>query len=86
MIESKSNAPIELCWRKLDSQSKKLDFHFTRNLVSSGEKADVEVLDSISDDLEIIQTEMKYIQNSLSRKSNKNEEVYSINLKETLGN
>merc|ERR1711990_32265 len=77
LIESKGMSPIELCWRNLDDKKKILDFHFTRNLASSTEKADVELLDGISDDLDLIKTEINKISKLLTKKMSRSQTVHS---------
>lgn len=50
-IESKKKDNIDLCWRKNDKKSKKLDFSFKRNSAHSEEQADKATLDSLTEDL-----------------------------------
>ena len=50
-ITSEHDTPIDLCWRKKDRKTKKLDFHWKRNQKHSQEAADTSTLDSLKDDL-----------------------------------
>ena len=54
-IESRHvSNPIDLCWKKTDRKSKKLDFSFKRNSAHSSEAADADTLDSLSEDLKLL--------------------------------
>ena len=53
-LEAMSAGYIDLCWKKLDSKTKKLDFDVKRNMAHSEEKADADTLDSLSKDLELL--------------------------------
>ena len=39
-VSSEKDTPIELCFRKTDRKTKKLDFHWTRNTKHSNDNAD----------------------------------------------
>ena len=60
-LNSGGNAPIKLCWRKTDNKSKKLDMSFKRNVAQSTDAAYMGDLDSLSDDLQLIQGEIDEI-------------------------
>lgn len=53
-VSSEKDSPIELCWRKSDRKTKKLDFHWTRNQKHSDESVDSQTLDSLKDDLVLL--------------------------------
>ena len=57
--------PIDLCWKKTDRKSKKLDFSFKRNSAHSSEAADASTLDSLSEDLKLLQGELEEISRNI---------------------
>ena len=66
-IVSKNDDLISLCWEKTDKKSKKLDFNIQRNMAHSDEQADSKTLDSIKDDLELLQGEIEQISANIQR-------------------
>ena len=57
-IASKGSADIQLCWQKTDRKSKKLDFNFVRNVAHSADAADLNTLDSLVEDLKLLEGEL----------------------------
>ena len=66
-VESKGLQQIDLCWKKKDSKSKKLDFSVKRNIAHSQDAADVETLDSLSEDLKLLQDELEAISRNIQK-------------------
>ena len=58
-IESKSRSKIELCWKKFDRKTKKLDFSVKRNMEFHTDKAKTGTLESINDDFLLIEEEIQ---------------------------
>ena len=65
-IWSEGNAPIELCWKKTDSRGKKVFLTVTRNIGLTTDHADSDLLDSVSEDLNLVKTELAEISKTLS--------------------
>ena len=66
-IESQGLEQIDLCWKKRDSKSKKLDFSVRRNIAHSQDAADVETLDSLGEDLKLLQDELEAISRNIQK-------------------
>ena len=58
---------INLCWQKTDKKSKKLDFDYKRNKALSWDAADVNTLDSLSDDLQLLMDELVSISRNIEK-------------------
>ena len=58
---------MELCWRKKDNKSKKLDFNFKRNMAHSAETADSKTLDGLAEDLRLLQDELETISRNIKK-------------------
>ena len=85
MIDSVNSSPIDLCWRALDDKKKMLDFHFTKDKADADEKADVELLDGISDDLDLIKSEIDKISKMLLNKLTRSKDVHSADVASAAG-
>ena len=68
-IWSKGNAPIDLCWKKLDGRGKKLFVSVNRNVGLSTDHADADLLDSITEDLKEVMTEISKVQQIVYKKT-----------------
>ena len=66
-VKSRNDDPLKLCWQKTDKKSKKLDFNLQRNMAHSDEQADSKTLDSIKDDLVLLQGEIEQISANIQR-------------------
>ena len=77
-IDSESNDEIHVCWKKTDRKTKKLDFSFTRTTKFTHEKADKGTLDSLADDLKVLQTEIEAISRSIQKQKDVEEEHFSL--------
>ena len=64
-VNSGKNKDIDLCWRKKDRKSKKLDFSWKRNTAHSAEAADTSTLDSLTEDLKLLQEELEEISRNI---------------------
>ena len=64
-LESEHDSPIVLKFRKTDRKTKKLDFHFSRDRAHSAESADTSTLDSLKEDLILLQTELEDISRNI---------------------
>ena len=49
-----SSNDVDLCFMKTDKKNKRLNLSFKRNTAHSGDKADVNTLDSLNDDLKLL--------------------------------
>ena len=85
MIDSINSFPINLCWRALDDKKKMLDFHFTKDKVDEGERADVELLNGINDDLELIKSEIYKISQMLQNKLTRSRDVHRAHVDSAAG-
>ena len=70
--------PIDLCWKKTDRKSKKLDFSFKRNSAHSSEAADADTLDSLSEDLKLLQGELEEISRNIQKQKDIEEEHFNL--------
>ena len=78
-MESKHVAnPIDLCWKKTDRKSKKLDFSFKRNTAHSSEAADTDTLDSLNEDLKLLQNELEEISRNIQKQKDIEEEHFNL--------
>ena len=53
-VSSASSKDVDLCFMKTDKKSKRLNLSFKRNTAHSDDKADVNTLDSLTDDLKLL--------------------------------
>eukprot|EP00356_Strombidium_inclinatum_P004836 CAMPEP_0170494650 /NCGR_PEP_ID=MMETSP0208-20121228/14761_1 /TAXON_ID=197538 /ORGANISM="Strombidium inclinatum, Strain S3" /LENGTH=109 /DNA_ID=CAMNT_0010770735 /DNA_START=73 /DNA_END=402 /DNA_ORIENTATION=+ len=53
-LEAMSKGNIDVCWKKTDTKSKKLDFNVKRNMAHSEDLADLNTLVSLKDDLTLL--------------------------------
>ena len=77
-VGSKSAGRIELCWIKRDRKSKKLDFSFKRNQAHSSEAADTSTLDSLTEDLKLLQGELEDISRNIQKQKDLEEEHFNM--------
>ena len=77
-VESKSVDQINLCWRKRDGKSKKLDFNVKRNIAHSQDAADIETLDSLGDDLKLLQDELEAISRNIQKQKDIEQEHFDL--------
>ena len=77
-VESKKKDNIDLCWKKNDRKSKKLDFSFKRNTVHSEEQADKATLDSLTEDLQLLQSELEEISRNIQKQKDLEEEHFTL--------
>ena len=66
-IQSKGSNDIQLCWQKTDRKSKKLDFNFVRNVAHSADAADLNTLDSLVEDLKLLEGELQTISRNIQK-------------------
>ena len=79
-IKSASKEDIDLCWKKKDRKSKKLDFSFKRNLGHSKDQADTNTLDSLTEDLQLLQGELEDISRNIQKQKDLEEEHFNLAL------
>ena len=77
-VQSQAEGNINLCWLKTDKKSKKLDFSFKRSTPDNTEAADQETLDSITDDLKLLQTELEEISRNIMKQTDLEEEHFNL--------
>lgn len=77
-IESQGLEQIDLCWKKRDSKSKKLDFSVRRNIAHSQDAADVETLDSLGEDLKLLQDELEAISRNIQKQKDLEQEHFQL--------
>ena len=53
-VSSTNARDVDLCFMKTDKKAKRLNLSFKRNTAHSEDKADVNTLDSLTDDLKLL--------------------------------
>ena len=69
---------MDLCWIKTDRKSKKLDFAFVRNVAHSDDAADINTLDSLVDDLKLLQDELETISRNIQKQKDLEMEHFDL--------
>ena len=64
-VGSKSSKPVDLCWEKHNKKKIKLDFSVKRNMEHSTEAADADTLNSLTDDLKLVEEELEGISRNI---------------------
>ncbi len=77
-VESQGADQIDLCWKKSDRKSKKLDFSVRRNIAHSQDAADTQNLDSLSDDLKILMDELETVSRNIQKQKDFEEEHFQL--------
>ena len=77
-VISETNDDIQFCWKKTDRKTKKLDFSFTRTNKMAAEAADKNTLDSLSEDLKIIETEVETLSRNIMKQKNLETEHFQL--------
>ena len=64
-LENRGGSAVELCWRKLDHKTKKLNFMVTQTDDHLDKKAGRETVDDIKDQLEELETKLDQISQNI---------------------
>ena len=64
-MASNSDTPISICWKKFDRKTKKVDFQIKRNVDFPEDKAKTDTLDSLIDDLKLVEEELESISRNI---------------------
>ena len=77
-LESSDDQPASFCWRRTDKKSKKLDFYIKRNLPHSADVADRNTLDSMEQDILLLQEELETLSRNIQRQKELEEEHFKL--------
>ena len=80
VVQSDNNNDIRLCWQKKDRKSKKLDFSIRRTTKLYHEEADSKTLDSLNEDLRLLQSEIEEISHNIVKQKDLENEHYNLAL------